>query len=53
MDKHWKYDAELMQPAIDSTEDNETPSKERFNLAGLDDSFPDKLQGHMMQIVTV
>lgn len=42
-----------MQPAIDSNEDNETPSKERFNLAGLDDSFPDKLQGHMMQIVTV
>ena len=42
-----------MQLDIDSSEDNETASKERFNLAELDDSFPDKLQGHMMKIVTV
>ena len=51
MDKHWKYDVELMQSAIDSSEDNEIASKERFNLARLDDSFPDKPQGHMMQTV--
>ena len=33
-----------MQSTIDSSEDNETASKERFNLAGLDDSFPEKPQ---------
>ena len=38
-----------MQPAIDSSENDETTSNERFNLVGLD-SFPDKPQGHMMQI---
>ena len=39
-----------MKPAIDSSQDDETASKERFNLVGLDDSFPDKPQGHMMQM---
>ena len=38
-----------MQPAIDSSENDETASNERFNLIGLD-SFSDKPQGHMMQI---
>ena len=39
-----------MQPAIDSSEDDETASKERFSLVELNDSFPDKPQGCMMQI---
>ena len=38
-----------MQPAIDSSENDQTASNERFNLVGLD-SFPDKPQGHMMQM---
>ena len=50
MDEHWIHYAELMQPAIDSNEDDETASKERFNLVGLDNSFSDKPQGHMMQM---
>ena len=46
MDEHY---AELMQPAIDSNENDQIASNERFNLVGLD-SFLDKPQGHMMQI---
>ena len=38
-----------MQPAIDSSGNDETPSNKGFNLVGLD-SFPDKPQGHMMKI---
>ena len=38
-----------MQPAIDSSENDETASNERFNLVGLD-SYPDKPHGHVMQI---
>ena len=49
MDEHWIHYAELMQPAIDSSENDQTASNERFNLVGLD-SFPDKPQGHMMKI---
>ena len=40
MDEHWIYYAELMKPAIDTT-----TSKEKFNLVGLDDSFPNKSKG--------
>ena len=50
MDEHWIHYAELRHPVIDSTEDDETASKEIVNLIGLDDSFPDKTQGHTMQI---
>ena len=38
-----------MQPAIDSSENDETASNERFNLVGLH-SFSGKPQRHMMQI---
>ena len=38
-----------MQPAIDSSGNDETPSNKGLNLVGLD-SFPDKPQGHMMQM---
>ena len=40
MDEHWIYYAELMKPAIDKT-----TSKEKLNLVGLDDSFPNKSKG--------
>ena len=50
MEEHWIPYAELMNPVIDSSEGDETTSKQRFSLVGLDDSFPDKSQGHMMQI---
>ena len=38
-----------MQPAIDSSGNDETASNKGFNLVGLD-SFPDKPQEYMMQI---
>jgi len=50
IDEHWKHYAELVKANTDSSEDDETTSKERFNLVGLDNSFPNKLQGHMIQI---
>ena len=39
-----------MKPAIDSSEEDKTISKEKFNLVGLDDSFPIKPQGYMVKI---
>ena len=50
IDEHWKHYAELVKANTDSSEDDETISKERFNLVGLDNSFPNILQGHMIQI---
>ena len=38
-----------MQPATDSSGNDETESNKRFNLVR-HDSFPDKPQGHMMPI---
>jgi len=34
-----------MKTAIDSNEEGKTISKEKCNLVGLDDSFPNKPQG--------
>ena len=34
-----------MKPAIDSSEEDKTVSKEKCNLVGLVDSFPNKPQG--------
>ena len=48
MDEHWIYYAELMKPAIDKT-----TSKEKFNLVGLDDSFPNKPHGSWGKSVSV
>ena len=45
MDEHWIYYAELMKPAIDKT-----TSKEKFNLIGLDDSFPKQTSGIIGEI---
>ena len=39
-----------MKPAIDSSEEDKTISKEKCNLVGLDDSFPNKPQGYMVEI---
>ena len=39
MDEHWIHYAELMQPAIDSSRNDETASNKQFNLVRLD-SFP-------------
>ena len=39
MDEHWIHYAELMQPAIDSSGNDETASNKGFNLVRLD-SFP-------------
>ena len=50
MDEHWKHYAELVKANTDSSEGDEMTSKERFNLVGLDNSFPNKLQGHVIQI---
>ena len=46
MDEHY---AELMQPATDSSGNDETASNKVLSLIRLD-SFPNKPQGHMMQI---
>ena len=48
MDEHWIYYVELMKPAIDKT-----TSKEKFNLVGLDDSFPNKPHGSWGKSVSV
>ena len=39
-----------MKAAIDSSEEDKAISKERFNLLGLDDSFPNKPLGYMVEI---
>ena len=49
MDEHLKHYAELVKANTDSSED-ETTSKERFNPVGLDNSFPNIFQGHVIQI---
>ena len=50
IDEHWKHYAELVKANTDSSQDDDTTSKERCNLVGLDNSFPNKLQGHVIQI---
>lgn len=49
MDRCWKYYPELIKSPLDSSEVDKTTSKEKFSLV-LNDSFPNKTQGHMMQI---
>ena len=39
-----------MKANTDSSEDDEATSKERFNVVGLNKSFPNKLQEHVIQI---
>ena len=39
-----------MKANTDSSEGDEMTSKERFNLVRLDNSLPNKLQGHVIQI---
>ena len=39
-----------MKAAIDSSDEDKAISKEKFNLVGLDDLFPNKPLGYMVEI---